>query len=609
MTSCILLVDEKKKKAIVDLEQTIEGQVFSRPSTKKTMGIYCINEKCETPVIEYSAVGSIAFHYFYDWVKAKSYPGRGSWTNSSFTPASEMVLNLQVQRRVRERLYTSLHCILPSYHPRSTLLLQDPQCLLRRNFVTTVTRCGTAMLRIYGGVANFCVRAAVIVGYAVEFTLLTRLRYGTFPGSDSYLAMSKVKEGEVARDPASIEDVQIKFSLSHRYELINTLQTKFVFPTWRSFHGIVELERERGRERSWWRRSREARERERQATSIRREFTLSAALLQRYGAGNSENVVPGPPGADRRSAGRVPEREEVPRPGGGDGGGAGDVRLGGVRAGERKKDRTTRETTSEKDAESGWKKREQEGGRERETWTNQKESRCKLGLSGSRLQLEDKSFPRDSCALGSGTRDIQVGLDGGGRWLRELEGISDVMGLLGTHLYLITSATVSPRAAEPGTGIFSESPYFDLKDSWIDDAKSFRIVIAVYRNSESLGENTVETPELFRIPTVNHSYRVDGAMCMITPCLLAAINLHPFAPPHILGFYRYPKDLCLRGLRNGRDVWSAGKWCPRREWSSPPDAQRAASDARRGVLYSSVFLGSPGRNTQCKAARNDIHDA
>lgn len=39
----------------------------------------------------------------------------------------------------------------------------------------------------------------------------------------------------------------------------------------------------------------EARERERQASSIRREFTLSAELLQRYGAGNSENVVPGPP--------------------------------------------------------------------------------------------------------------------------------------------------------------------------------------------------------------------------------------------------------------------------------------------------------------------------
>ncbi|XP_043473749.1 homeobox protein homothorax isoform X1 [Leptopilina heterotoma] len=42
-------------------------------------------------------------------------------------------------------------------------------------------------------------------------------------------------------------------------------------------------------------------------------------------------------------------------------------------------------------------------------------------------------------------------------------------------------------------------------------------------------------------------------------------------------------------------ITSNGKWCPRREWSSPPDAQRAASDAaRRGVLYSSVFLGSPG---------------
>ncbi|XP_018396355.1 PREDICTED: homeobox protein homothorax [Cyphomyrmex costatus] len=39
-----------------------------------------------------------------------------------------------------------------------------------------------------------------------------------------------------------------------------------------------------------------------------------------------------------------------------------------------------------------------------------------------------------------------------------------------------------------------------------------------------------------------------------------------------------------------------GKWCPRREWSSPPDAQRAATDARRGVLYSSVFLGSPGNS-------------
>ncbi|KAG5311012.1 HTH protein, partial [Acromyrmex insinuator] len=42
------------------------------------------------------------------------------------------------------------------------------------------------------------------------------------------------------------------------------------------------------------------------------------------------------------------------------------------------------------------------------------------------------------------------------------------------------------------------------------------------------------------------------------------------------------------------DSSDPGKWCPRREWSSPPDAQRAATDARRGVLYSSVFLGSPG---------------
>lgn len=42
-----------------------------------------------------------------------------------------------------------------------------------------------------------------------------------------------------------------------------------------------------------------------------------------------------------------------------------------------------------------------------------------------------------------------------------------------------------------------------------------------------------------------------------------------------------------------------GKWCQRRtEWNSPPDAQRAAATeaARRGVLYSSVFLGSPGKS-------------
>ncbi|XP_070503889.1 homeobox protein homothorax-like [Chironomus tepperi] len=34
-----------------------------------------------------------------------------------------------------------------------------------------------------------------------------------------------------------------------------------------------------------------------------------------------------------------------------------------------------------------------------------------------------------------------------------------------------------------------------------------------------------------------------------------------------------------------------GRWC-RREWSSPPDSR--ANDPSRRVLYSSVFLGSPG---------------
>lgn len=42
------------------------------------------------------------------------------------------------------------------------------------------------------------------------------------------------------------------------------------------------------------------------------------------------------------------------------------------------------------------------------------------------------------------------------------------------------------------------------------------------------------------------------------------------------------------------DPDAMGKWCPRREWSSPPDARAATDAARRGVLYSSVFLGSPG---------------
>lgn len=46
-----------------------------------------------------------------------------------------------------------------------------------------------------------------------------------------------------------------------------------------------------------------------------------------------------------------------------------------------------------------------------------------------------------------------------------------------------------------------------------------------------------------------------------------------------------------------------GKWCPRREWPSPADA-RAVNDARRGVLYSSVFLGSPGEyNGKCTETR------
>ncbi|XP_075221777.1 meis homeobox homothorax isoform X7 [Lycorma delicatula] len=42
------------------------------------------------------------------------------------------------------------------------------------------------------------------------------------------------------------------------------------------------------------------------------------------------------------------------------------------------------------------------------------------------------------------------------------------------------------------------------------------------------------------------------------------------------------------------DPDALGKWCPRREWSSPADARAASDAARRGVLYSSVFLGSPG---------------
>lgn len=43
------------------------------------------------------------------------------------------------------------------------------------------------------------------------------------------------------------------------------------------------------------------------------------------------------------------------------------------------------------------------------------------------------------------------------------------------------------------------------------------------------------------------------------------------------------------------EFFVAGKWCPRREWSSASDARVASDAARRGVLYSSVFLGSPGK--------------
>lgn len=57
------------------------------------------------------------------------------------------------------------------------------------------------------------------------------------------------------------------------------------------------------------------------------------------------------------------------------------------------------------------------------------------------------------------------------------------------------------------------------------------------RNSRNSDKNAAEIPKLFRIPTVNHSYGADGAMRMITPCLLATINLHPSVPhlrPRIL---------------------------------------------------------------------------
>lgn len=69
------------------------------------------------------------------------------------------------------------------------------------------------------------------------------------------------------------------------------------------------------------------------------------------------------------------------------------------------------------------------------------------------------------------------------------------MGLLGTHLYPITSATVSPRATEPDTDVvelLQESLYFDLENSPIDnDAKSSRnieVFIIINVSAENFGK-------------------------------------------------------------------------------------------------------------------------
>ncbi|XP_014250494.1 homeobox protein homothorax isoform X1 [Cimex lectularius] len=48
------------------------------------------------------------------------------------------------------------------------------------------------------------------------------------------------------------------------------------------------------------------------------------------------------------------------------------------------------------------------------------------------------------------------------------------------------------------------------------------------------------------------------------------------------------------------------KWCTRREWPSPAEARAASDAARRGVLYSSVFLGSPGEYNSCDASNASI---
>ncbi|XP_034238703.1 homeobox protein homothorax isoform X1 [Thrips palmi] len=63
-----------------------------------------------------------------------------------------------------------------------------------------------------------------------------------------------------------------------------------------------------------------------------------------------------------------------------------------------------------------------------------------------------------------------------------------------------------------------------------------------------------------------------------------------------------------QSLDHGDPDALGGKWCPRREWSSPVDARAAATEAaRRGVLYSSVFLGSPGGEyNSCDASNASI---
>ncbi|XP_065222266.1 homeobox protein homothorax isoform X2 [Planococcus citri] len=49
-----------------------------------------------------------------------------------------------------------------------------------------------------------------------------------------------------------------------------------------------------------------------------------------------------------------------------------------------------------------------------------------------------------------------------------------------------------------------------------------------------------------------------------------------------------------------------GKWCRGREWPSPGDPRVVNEAARRGVLYSSVFLGSPGEYNSCDASNASV---